>query len=135
MAWLKYARELVGRKDNQISPFEKKLTAYLRDTSGLRYTEAVLQQTVSDVLELDVDLLEFVQRFIEDGETDGNGLHCDHYFTMKEYLEETGSTPVAAALLFQMYRSDPMETLKMLLRQDSIQADEATLLQKEQNME
>ena len=131
MGWLKYTREALQQKQSHADPFARKLEAYLRNNSGLAYSEAVLQQTVSDVLALDADLLEFVRKYVEERVIAGDDLRCDHFFTMSRFLEETDYTPVAAALLFQMYRWNPMQALKSLTMHDGIIADPQALVQRE----
>ena len=123
MAWLKYTRNVLHNMPMNKDPFAEKLEQYLRNADGVAYTEAVLQQTIIDVMNLDEDLLAFVKVFVEEKRMEGDQLRCDHFFTMTSFLEETDYTPVAAALLFQMYRWNPTQALKVLAMHDEIIAD------------
>lgn len=126
MSWLeslttrlqKYERFPVDEND----PFVKKLILFLQEGSGMAYHQAVLHHTVNDVMTLDADLLAFVKRFIMEETVDSGELACEPYFTMDEFLNNTGHNPVAAAIYFQMYRQDRAAALKTFLMQDVIEA-------------
>lgn len=127
MSWLqsltmrlqKYEKSRVDEND----PFVSKLVCFLQEGSGMAYQQTVLDRTVKDVLALDEDLLAFVKRFIMDEAVDPGELVCEPYFTMDEFLRNTGYNPVTAAIFFQMYRQDRAAALKAFLMQDVIEAE------------
>lgn len=124
MAWMQsvvqrmtqYQNSRVDEKD----PFVRQLVHFLREESGMEYTRTVLEHTVKDVLALDADLLAFVKKFIMGNQVDTGDLACEPYFTMAEFLENTGYNPVTAAIYFQMYRQNKAAALKTFLMQDII---------------
>lgn len=127
MSWMQsIAQKLEKYRDFQADekdPFVRQLTDYLRGESNLNYSDTVLERTVQDVLMLDEDLLAFVKKFILEQQMDADGLACGTYFTMEEFLENTGYNPVTAAIYFQMYRQDKAAALKAFLMQDFIEGE------------
>lgn len=127
MSWLqsiamrlqKYEKSRIDDKD----PFVRKLIYFLHEESGIEYNQTVLEHTVKDVMALDEDLLAFVKKFIMDKTMDAGELACEPYFTMDEFLKNTGYNPITAAIYFQMYRQNKAAALKAFLMQDYIESE------------
>lgn len=124
MAWIDHVKDFFEHNKNHKDPFDAELTKYLMEESGLGYDKVTCDRTVFDVLNMDEDLLDFVKAFVQTGNVEGEDLSCDAYFTMEEFLEQTGYNPITAALMFQHYRNDPIAALRGLMMHDVIETSE-----------
>ncbi len=103
--------------------FEKKVIAYLERSAKERGTpwrnKAALVETLDDVRNLDDDLKEYVEEFIEDETKWRTSLGCDAA-GINELVKIGLFTPVTAALFIQWYRDDPRQASLFLLQNDTI---------------
>lgn len=123
MPWNKPGTRFVLRTKPTCEPapdsLESMLRAYLQNAENGVYGEHALETTVQDVLALDVDLKDFVQRFLEGVPEDADALRCD-FATIGDLVQTEQFTPVTAALYLQWYRRNPTAATRFLLGHDSV---------------
>lgn len=93
------------------------LQEYLKNKS---YNAHMLEDTISDVLAMDVDLQGYVMHFLKTSEMNTD-IACE-CVSIEELLQTQVFILVTAALFIQWYRKDPLGAAGYLLHHDNIEA-------------